>query len=144
MDLTRFSPEYPQAGKNKITIVHAPSSRAGKGSRFIISAVEKLSNKYNIEFILVEGMTQEDAFEQYKKADIIIDQIIVGTYGVFAIEAMALGKPVITYITDEMKEKLPEELPIVSAKSGQFRGTLRKPCSDENKRIELGKEESSM
>lgn len=138
MDLTRFSPEYPQAGKNKITIVHAPSSRAGKGSRFIISAVEKLSNKYNIEFILVEGMTQEDAFEQYKKADIIIDQIIVGTYGVFAIEAMALGKPVITYITDEMKEKLPEELPIVSANPDNLEERLENLVQDENKRIELG------
>lgn len=139
MDLSKFSPVYPEAGKTKITIVHAPSKRKGKGSRFILSAVERLSNHYDIDFILVEGMTQEEAFEQYKKADIIVDQIIVGTYGVFAIEAMALGKPVITYITDEMKQKLPEELPIVSANPDNVEVVLEELIQNETRRIELGK-----
>ena len=81
-----------------------------------MDAYEKLKNKYsNIELVLVEGKTQQEAFEIYKTADIIVDQLFAGTYGVFAIESMALGKPVVTYISDEMKRNLPQELPIVSA-----------------------------
>lgn len=138
MDLSRFKPLVPSIGKTHVTIVHAPSSRAAKGSRFIIQTVEILKKKYPINFILVEKMTQIEAFEQYKKADIIIDQIIGGTYGVFAIEAMALGKPVITYITDEMKQNLPAELPIVSANPDDLEEVLEELIQNENKRVSLG------
>ena len=116
IDISRFEPKYPESKVNVIKIVHAPSKRAGKGTKFVLDAFNRLKEKYdNIELILVEGETQQNAFEKYKMADIIVDQMFAGTYGVFAIESMALGKPVITYISDEMKEKLPYELPIVSA-----------------------------
>lgn len=59
--------------------------------------------------------TQEEALEIYKTADIIIDQMYAQTYGVFAVEAMALGKPVITYISEEIRKTFPPELPIFSA-----------------------------
>ena len=59
--------------------------------------------------------TQKEALEIYKNADIIIDQMFGQSYGVFAVESMALGKPVITYITDEVKRAFPPELPIFSA-----------------------------
>lgn len=98
-----------------ITIVHAPTSRFCKGSDFIISAINNLQKKYKINFILVENMKNEEAKKIYKKADIIIDQILGGTYGIFAIEAMNMGKPVITYIADAYKDGYPSEIPIISA-----------------------------
>ena len=52
---------------------------------------------------------------------------------------MALGKPVITYITDEMKQKLPEELPIVSANPDNVEVVLEELIQNETRRIELGK-----
>ena len=116
VNLSRFTPVYPDPDKKTVRIVHAPSKRAVKGTEYVLKAFDRLKEKYdNIEFVLVEGKTQEEAFEIYKTADIIVDQLIIGTYGVFAIEGMAIGKPVVTFISDEMKERLPEELPIVSA-----------------------------
>jgi glycosyltransferase involved in cell wall biosynthesis len=55
----------------------------------------------------------------YKKADVIIDQIDTkhGMYGMFSIEAMALGKPVIASISTSAKKNLPNSLPIISATS---------------------------
>lgn len=116
VDIARFEPAYPKPDAKVIRIVHAPSKRAIKGTEYVLTAFNRLKEKYrNIELILVEGKTQQEAFEIYKTADIIVDQLLVGTYGVFAIESMAMGKPVITYISDTMKERLPAELPIVSA-----------------------------
>jgi glycosyltransferase involved in cell wall biosynthesis len=40
--------------------------------------------------------------------------LLIGSYGLVAIENMALGKPVICYINEKMKEKYPSELPIIS------------------------------
>ena len=139
LDIDKLTPNYPSADNKKIKIVHAPSDRKTKGSQYVIDAIEKLKEKYDIELLLVEKMTQEEAREVYLQADIIVDQLIIGTYGVFAIEAMALGKPVITYISNEMKERLPEELPIVSATIDNIEEVLERLILDGNMRNELGK-----
>ena len=115
VDISKYETYYPDPYASKIRIVHAPSKRTVKGTAFVLDAYSKLHEKYdNIELVLVEGKTQSEAYEIYKTADIIVDQLYVGTYGVFAIESMAMGKPVIAYISDDMKEKLPEELPIIN------------------------------
>lgn len=140
LDISRFNPEYPPVEKKEIVIVHAPSNRSNKGTEFIVAAAESLAKSYSINFILIEGMTQEQAFAQYRKADIIIDQINIGTYGVFAIEAMAMGKPVITYITNSMKQSFPESLPIMSANPDNIKNVLEELIINGELRNERGKE----
>ena len=141
MDLTQFETYYPEIRKEQVTIVHAPSNREGKGTSFVLNAVHGLKEKgYDIELLLVEGMSQKEAFEIYKKADIIVDQLYAGTYGVFSIESMAMGKPVITYISDEMRERLPKELPIISANANNLEEKLEALITDGTLRNEIGKE----
>lgn len=141
VDIGQFTPCYPKESNAHIRIVHAPSKRAGKGTKFVLEAFEQLKKKYdNIELVLVEGKTQQEAFEIYRTADIIVDQLYAGTYGVFAVESMALGKPVITYISDEMKERLPEELPIVSGGTKTITETLELLINEPKLRIEKGKQ----
>jgi glycosyltransferase involved in cell wall biosynthesis len=56
----------------------------------------------------------------YQRADLIVDQLLAGWYGGFAVEAMALGKPVICYIREEdlkfVPARMAEELPLINAK----------------------------
>ncbi|MDO4485123.1 MAG: glycosyltransferase family 4 protein [Bacillota bacterium] len=138
VDICKFDPVYPDMHKNKPIIVHAPSRRSTKGTEEILEALKRVSGDY--ELILVEGKTQEEAIQIYKNADIIIDQVAIGTYGVFAIEAMALGKPVITYISDEMRKTLPEDLPIVSADFDTLPQVIDSLLNNGEKRNVLGKE----
>lgn len=139
VDIEQFTPCYPKDSNEHIRIVHAPSKRAIKGTVYVLEAIELLKKKYdNIELVLVEGKTQQEAFEIYKTADIIVDQLYAGTYGVFAIESMALGKPVITFISDEMKERLPEELPIVCGGTKSIIDALELLINDPKLRIEKG------
>lgn len=136
VDLSKFDPVYPDKENRRPIIVHAPSKRSTKGTDEILVSLKYVSEAY--ELILVEGKTQEEAIEIYRKADIIIDQISVGTYGVFAIEAMALGKPVVTYISDEMRETLPEELPIISADFDTLPQVIDRLLSNGEKRNSIG------
>lgn len=122
----------------KIIIVHAPSNRLIKGTDVIIETVDRLSKKYDIEFILVENMTQEAAKKVYASADIIVDQLRLGTYGCLAIEAMALGKPVISYVMPEMVKESPEDLPVVIANTDNFEEQLIMLLENESLRNELG------
>ena len=92
VDLAAIEPA-PPSDRERPLIVHAPSSRRRKGSEHVIAAVEGL----DAELELVEGLRHDEAFERYRAADIVVDQLNAGWYGLFAIEAMALGKPVVTY-----------------------------------------------
>lgn len=138
IDVCKFTPIYPEEEKKRPVIVHAPSNYIVKGSKYVIETVKKLEKKYDLEFILVQNKKQEEAIEIYKKADIIIDQMYAQTYGVFAVEAMALGKPVVGYISDEIRSAFPEELPIVSATIDSLYQMLEMLIMDSKKRRELG------
>lgn len=101
-----LNPQYP------IKIVHAPTNREAKGSSFILNALYKLKEKYpnKVEILLVENIPHVQALELYKSADLFIDQILIGWYGVVAVEAMMLGKPVISRIAEENFQFISKEM----------------------------------
>ncbi|PIR33695.1 MAG: hypothetical protein COV36_02210 [Alphaproteobacteria bacterium CG11_big_fil_rev_8_21_14_0_20_44_7] len=109
--------EYPHIGlgdMEKPLIVHAPTSRNLKGTEHIIKALEKLTdNGYKFDFKLVQNLPHEKAKELYASADIILDQIRVGWYGITALEAMAMGKIAVCYVKEEYDPK--HKIPLVSA-----------------------------
>lgn len=84
-----------------IKIVHAPSDPTIKGTDLILAALEQLRPHYEFELILVKNKTHAEALQLYQQADIAIDQVLCGWYGGFAVELMAMGKPVLCYIREE-------------------------------------------
>jgi glycosyltransferase involved in cell wall biosynthesis len=137
IDLAAIDPVSP-SDRGRPLIVHAPSSRRRKGSDHVIAAVEGL----DADLELVEGLHHDEAFERYRAADIVVDQLNAGWYGLFAIEAMALGKPVVTFLHEEAVRRTEEafgtRVPIVSATAETLRETLRPIVSDAARRRELG------
>lgn len=108
----------------KITIVHAPSSFDYKGTKYIISAIEKLRSKHNFEFFLIHQVSHERLLRIIAQADLVIDQVLLGTYGLLAIESMALGKPVVAWIADAFLDSYPPELPIIRANPDNIEAVL--------------------
>lgn len=133
-----IEPSYPEKAVQKPVIVHAPSKRGNKGTQYVLETLDNI--KEDFEFILVENKSHEEAVEIYKKADLIIDQLLAGTYGVFSIEAMALGKPVLTYIDEEMIKTFPEDIPIISSSRYSLKDNLEEMILDADKRNEVGYE----
>lgn len=117
IDTTSIDPDYPEPNSSKpITIVHAPTDRETKGTEHILDAVSTLkSRQYNIDLEVVENTPHSEAIETYKKADIVVDWINpdYGLYGMFSIEAMALGKPVIASLGQTVRKHLPKDNPII-------------------------------
>src|SRR5262249_9205527 len=54
-----------------------------------------------VDLEIVEGLHHDEARRRYERADIVVDQLNAGWYGLFANEAMALGKPVVTFLHEE-------------------------------------------
>lgn len=102
--VAHYAPEkHPIGLKKKLTIVHAPTHQIIKGSSMIKKAIENLNKKYSdaFEMIWVENMPHQKALQAYRQADLIIDQVLIGWYGAFAVEAMLMGKAVMARIAQE-------------------------------------------
>ncbi|WP_438307221.1 hypothetical protein [Pseudomonas guariconensis] len=107
-------------------IVHAPSRRGVKGTEHVINAVEALREEgLDFDFTLVENLSQAEARAIFEKCDVIVDQLRIGWYGVLAVEAMALGKTVVSYVRDDIVSTLGDELPIAVANPDTIKDVLR-------------------
>jgi len=96
--------------EKKIRILHSPTNREAKGSSYILTALNKLSKKYKIEIMLIENIPNKEALKLYQKADLVIDQVLIGWYGSFAVEVMKMGKPVAVYIRNEDLKYIPGDM----------------------------------
>ena len=101
---------HPPKREGPPIIVHAPSDPSIKGTRHIVEAIEALKQHRELEFVLVQNMTHTQALRVYQTADLVIDQVLTGWYGGFAVEAMAMGKPVLCYLRDEDFSYVPAEM----------------------------------
>ena len=72
--------------------------------------MEQLKSRFDFELILVEKKTHEEALAIYRSADLAIDQVLAGWYGGFAVEMMAMGKPVACFIREGDLKFVPEPM----------------------------------
>jgi glycosyltransferase involved in cell wall biosynthesis len=128
----------PPSNRERPVVLHAPSSRGRKGTEHVVAACSEL----DVELEIVEGLDHREAFERYRRADVIVDQLNAGWYGVFAIEAMALGKPVVTFLHDEAVRRTEEafgmEVPIVRATKETLAAALRPLAESAAERQRIG------
>ena len=137
IDIAGIEPS-PPSGRDRPLVLHAPSSRSRKGTEHVVAACAEL----NLDLEIVEGLDHRRAFERYRRADVIVDQLNAGWYGVFAIEAMALGKPVVSFLHDEAVRRTEEafglEVPIVSVTRETLVERLRPLAASPDERRRVG------
>ena len=124
----KYRPVYPApAGQGPLRIVHASNHRMFKGTRFLVQAVEELRGEGEpVELVLVERVPNVKALELYRSADVIFDQCLMGNFGYFALEGMALGKPVMCFVRHPERYLLqPEECPILNTHVSTLKNDIR-------------------
>ncbi len=139
IDLGKFSPAYPSVTESRPLIVHSPSVKIGKGSHIIIPLIEELKKEYDFDFCLLHDISREESLKVMQKADIFLDQIIIGGYGMATVEAMSFGKPVMCFIMPEVFEAgLPRECPIVNTNADNLKEQLVRLITNPVLRHEIG------
>ncbi len=115
-------------------ILHAPNHRNIKGTSHIIETVDELNKEgLDIELILAERLSNQEVKEKILESDVVIDQLIIGWYAMFAIEAMALKKPVVCYLRDDLIKLYrgagfydnAEDIPLINSDIFNLKETLR-------------------
>jgi glycosyltransferase involved in cell wall biosynthesis len=130
----RFAPAGP---RETMVVAHAPTDRDVKGTRHVIEAVEALrEGGLAVELDLIEGVPSKVAQRRLMASDVVVDQLMIGWYGGVAVEAMALGKPVLCYIREQAAEDNPfgEALPILRTTAAMLAEDLRALALDEPRR----------
>jgi glycosyltransferase involved in cell wall biosynthesis len=140
IDLSAIRANFPDVKTGKPLIIHSPTARVAKGSDYIHKVIEELKGDYDFEFKLIQNMTREEVLKYTAQADIFLDQIICGGYGMAATEAMALGKPVMCFLLPEVYTAgLPENCPIVNTNPDNLKENLIQLLESPELRYEIGK-----
>src|SRR5262249_28784803 len=78
-----------------------------KGTRYVEAAYAALAPRFpGVRFEIVERRPWSELREILARADVVVDQVFMGWYGMVAVEAMALGKPVLCFIRGDFEERL--------------------------------------
>lgn len=130
LDLDEWVPGGADTTRSRPLLVHAPSHRRVKGTRFVLEAVSRLrAEGVDFDFQLVEGIPFTEVRALYERADGLIDQLLCGWYGGLAVEFMALGKPVFCYIREQdlgfIPEKMRQQLPVINVDPSSIYRVLR-------------------
>ena len=143
IDLGLWRPAIPEPGR-VVRIVHAPSRRRSKGTEAVLDAIATLKAEgAPIELDLVENTPNDQARLRYAAADLVIDQLNVGWYGLFSIESMALGKPCIVRLDADAVARTEEafgtRIPLVNADAETLTETIRGLVREPVRLTEIGR-----
>ena len=119
--------------ESRLKVLHAPNHQAIKGTEALMRAIEKLQSEgLEIELTLIQKKPNSEVLKAIEECDLVVEQLVIGWYAQFAIEAMAYGKPVVSHIDRNLmslyasKGLLDEkEFPIISADCISIEETLR-------------------
>lgn len=131
LDVEKFRSELdeiktPEKKPDEIVILHCPTNVTQnlKGTVHIDPVLEKIAaqSKYSIKLLrpykdkegkkYTHTISRYELFNLFKQADIVIDQMIIGWYGLLSVEALAAGKEVICFIDEKLKHHLFPGCPI--------------------------------
>jgi glycosyltransferase involved in cell wall biosynthesis len=134
IDLSAIEPVPPRAD-GPVRVAHAALSRRRKGTELVVAACDELG----LDLDVIENVRHDEVGPRLAWADIVVDQLNSGWYGLFAIEAMAYGKPVVGYLHDEAATRTAAafgvEVPIVRTTKETLATALRTlAASDEERR----------
>jgi Glycosyl transferases group 1 len=117
VDTEALKPTYAEIQSDgKLRVLHVPNHPHFKGTRYLESAVKKVKEAgFAIDFRLASGLANNEILELIRHSDVVIDQLISGNFGLTALEAMALGKPVIVHIANPSILVAPNESPFIEA-----------------------------
>lgn len=149
VDLERWATSPPPSdgdGRSGplVRVLHAPNHRRLKGTGHLEAAIARLrAEGLAVELDLVERVAHTEIPARIATADVVVEGVVAG-YGLFALEAMAAGRPLVTnmgWMAPELRaEPALASMPVVDASAETVTDRLRELVLDPALRARLGSE----
>lgn len=124
----------PFTGRPRPLVVHIPSRTLVKGTDLIDPVLFGLAEEGLIDYRSITGLSNDEMVAAYGEADIVVDQLRIGTYGVAACEAMAAGRVVVGHVDEQVRGVVEREcgqaVPIVEATAPTLEAVVRGIVAD--------------
>jgi hypothetical protein len=137
-DVDAWASDAPILERVHPRVLHAPSQRWTKGTERILPTLRALHDRGAIELVLAEGVRWPAMQEMIKTCDIVVDQFALPTYGNFAVEAMAAGRPVVGCVDERVHAAVGIMPPIVNASPESLAETLESMIDDPSRTVKIG------
>lgn len=132
VDVSKFSPRRSWSqGDGKLVVGHFPNHGYFKGTKYLEAAIQSLQAEgHAIELLLLSGKPHHEILEAMQKIDILVDQLVSGSFGLTAVEAMASGCSVVCYLHDGVAVADRESCPVIEANPVTIKDVLHQLISD--------------
>lgn len=130
----------PMAHDGPPIVFHVPSRRSMKGSESVDEVCRRLEAEGKIVYRGLGELTREEMRREMLAADIVIDQIRLGDYGITAVEAMSGGRVVVGHVADRVRQRIDGDVPVVEATSETLPDVLLGLIADPARAAVLGTE----
>lgn len=132
VDVDRWHTTAPTLERDVPRVLHLPSRRTPpiKGTQYIEPVMQRLASEGLIEYVSPEAVPHAQMTALVHGCDIVIDQILTGSYGVAAVEAMAAGRVVVGRVAPDVAALMPERPGIVDADPDTLEEVIRGIVAD--------------
>jgi len=134
VDVASWTPGPRVMDRAVPVVVHAPSRAAIKGSTHVEKAVGPLVDAGIIDYRRISAVRPDRMPTVLREADVVLDQFAIGSYGVLAVQAMAVGRIVVGDVTNDVRRHVSDAtgmtVPIVQATPETLTSVLRDLADD--------------
>ena len=136
VDVDAWSSDQPVLEREKPRVLHIPRQRKPpiKGTHLIMPVLERLEREGAIEVLAPTGLPHRAVKELVRSCDVVVDQLMFGSYGVAAVESMAAGRITVGRMIDDVCDKMPQAPEMLEADPNTLYDVL---ASVRNRRDEL-------
>jgi len=129
-------PEGNPPHSGPIRIGHVASTRSTKSTDEIISAIDEVSEGFDIEPVIIENIPHAETLRLKSTCHIFIDQLGELGYGISGLESLAMGVPTVVELLPDHEKYLGEH-PFITATEDSLAYVLRQLILDEPRRLKL-------
>ena len=134
VDAPRWAGAPAPFERDRPVVVHAPSNPWLKGTDLLAPVLRELHDDGVIEYRELTGVPAAQMPAAFADADVVLDQVRLGSYGVAACEAMASGRLVLGHLSAQVRDAVREasglDAPIVEAGPEKIRDVLTRLRDD--------------
>ncbi len=132
LDLDDWSPGPISAlARDRPIVLHAPPrTEQMKGSHWVDDVCESLHHAGAIDYRRLHGVPFAEMPSRIREADIVIDQLALGSYGVLALQAMACERLVVGHVSERVRNRLDETLPVLQAEPPELERVITDALAD--------------
>jgi hypothetical protein len=130
IDAERWTTTAPVLERDRPVVLHAPSNELLKGSQQIDEVLTRLADRDIIDYTRIGRVSHGEMPALLASADLVVDQLHLGLYGVLACEAMAARRLVISEVGERIRRRVPVEIPIVDVDHRTLEQRILEVASD--------------